>query len=152
MDWFLNLYHERIKASEFEKFQHMANRCKRTHKPEENFINGDNKLYGLLMMFSLFRGPDITLSAKYLNYDLKKITKWKFQSKMIFHLDPNKQALEVILSRKLSELNHPSLNLNDMVAIQSKTHKHLGIISIPIWIFKNILKTNLVRSAWQLDY
>lgn len=111
------------------------------------FINGDNKPYGLLMMLSLFRGPDITLSAKYLNYDLKKITKWKFQSKMIFHLDPNKQALEVILSRKLSELNHPSLNLNDMVAIQSKTHKHLGIISIPIWIFKNILKTNLVRSA-----
>ena len=108
----------------------MANRCKRTHKPEDNFINGDNKLcyngdnklYGLLMMLSLFRGPDITLSAKYLNYDLKKITKWKFQSKMIFHLDPNKQALEVILSRKLSELNHPSLNLNDMVAIQSKTH------------------------------
>ena len=131
----------------------MASRCKRTHKREENFINGhnklyydgDNKLYGLLMMLSLFRGPDITLSAKYLNYDLKKITKWKFQSKMIFHRDSN--TLEVIFSRKLSEPNYPSLNLNDMVAIQSKTHKHLGIISIPIWIFKNILKTNLVRSA-----
>ena len=131
----------------------MASRCKRTHKQEKNFINGDNKLYydgdnklyGLLMMLSLFRGPDITLSAKYLNYDLKKITKWKFQSKMIFHRDPN--TLEVNVSRKLSEPNYPSLNLNDMVAIQSKTHKHLGVISIPIWIFKNILKTNLVRSA-----
>ena len=131
----------------------MASRCKRTHKQEENFINGDNKLYydggnklyGLLMMLSLFRGPDITLSAKYLNYDLKKITKWKFQSKMIFHRDPN--TLEVIFSRKLSEPNYPSLNLNDMVAIQSKTHKHLGVISILIWIFKIVLKTNLVRSA-----
>ena len=131
----------------------MASRCKRTHKREENFINGhnklyydgDNKLYGLLMMLSLFRGPDITLSAKYLNYDLKKITKWKFQSKMIFHRDPN--TLEVIFSRKLSEPNYPSLNLNDMVAIQSKTHKHLGVISILIWIFKIVLKTNLVRSA-----
>ena len=136
----------------------MASRCKRTHKREENFINGDNKLYydgdsklyGLLMMLSLFRGPDITLSAKYLNYDLKKITRWKFQSKMIFHRDPN--TLEVIFSRKLSEPNYPSLNLYDMVAIQSKTHKHLGIISILIWIFKIVLKTNLVRSAWQLDY
>lgn len=131
----------------------MASRCKRTHKREENFINGDNKLYydgdsklyGLLMMLSLFRGPDITLSAKYLNYDLKKITRWKFQSKMIFHRDPN--TLEVIFSRKLSEPNYPSLNLYDMVAIQSKTHKHLGIISILIWIFKIVLKTNLVRSA-----
>ena len=131
----------------------MASRCKRTHKQEENFINGDNKLYydgdkklyGLLMMLSLFRGPDITLSAKYLNYDLKKITKWKFQSKMIFHRDPN--TLEVIFSRKLSEPNYPSLNLYDMVAIQSKTHKHLGVISILIWIFKIVLKTNLVRSG-----
>ena len=131
----------------------MASRCKRTHKREENFINGDNKLYydgdnklyGLLMMLSLFRGPDITLSAKYLNYDLKKITKWKFQSKMIFHRDPN--TLEVNFSRKLSEPNYPSLNLNDMVAIQSKTYKHRGVISILIWIFKIVLKTNLVRSA-----
>ena len=68
---------------------------------------------------------DITLSAKNLNDDLKKINKWAFQWKMSFNPDPNKQAQEVIFSRKLNKPNHPSLNFNNMVVIQSINHKHL---------------------------
>ena len=37
---------------------------------------------------------DITLSAKNLNDDLKKINKWALQWKMNFNPDPNKQAHE----------------------------------------------------------
>ena len=70
----------------------------------------------------------ITLSAKNLNDDLKKINKWAFQGKMSFNLDPNKQAQEVIFSRKLNKPNHPSSNFNNTVVIQSTTHKHLGMI------------------------
>ena len=38
---------------------------------------------------------DITLSAKNLNDDLKKISKWEFRLEMSFNPDPNKQAREV---------------------------------------------------------
>ena len=72
------------------------------------------------------------LSAKNLNDDLKKIKKWAFQRKMnfkwafqwkmSFNPDPNKQAQEIIFSRKLS------INFNNTVVIQSTTHKHLGKI------------------------
>ena len=61
---------------------------------------------------------DITLSAKNLNDDLKKINKWALQWKMSFNPDPNKQAHEGFFSRKLNEPNHPSLNFNNTVVIQ----------------------------------
>ena len=48
---------------------------------------------------------DITLSAKNLNDDLKKINKWTFQWKMGFNPDPNKEAQEFIFSRKLNKPN-----------------------------------------------
>ena len=43
---------------------------------------------------------DIDISAKELNSDLENISKWAFQWKMQFNPDPNKQANEVIYSRK----------------------------------------------------
>ena len=61
---------------------------------------------------------DITLSAKNLNDDLKKINKWALQWKMNFNPDPNKQAHEGFFSRKLNEPNDPSLNFNNTVVIQ----------------------------------
>ena len=95
------------------------------------FINGlsDNLILNPKLfaddtsLFSVVQ--DITLSAKNLNDDLKKINKWAFQWKMSFNPDPNKQAQEVIFSRKLNKPNHPSLNFNNMVVIQSINHKHL---------------------------
>ena len=51
---------------------------------------------------------DITLLAKNLIDDLKKINKWALQWKMSFNRDPNKQAQKVIFSRKLNKPNHPS--------------------------------------------
>ena len=68
----------------------------------------------------------ITLSAKNLNNDLKKINKWAFQWKAIFNLYPNKQTQEVILSRKLKKPNHPSLNFNNTVVIQSTQTGRFG--------------------------
>ena len=53
---------------------------------------------------------DIHKSASNLNDDLKKISYWTFQWKMQFNLDPNKQANEVIFSRKTSS-NNLSLHL-----------------------------------------
>ena len=50
------------------------------------------------------------------------MNKWAFQWKMSFNPDPNKQAQEVIFSRKRNKPNHPSLNFNNTVVIQSTNH------------------------------
>ena len=60
---------------------------------------------------------DIRLPANNLNGDLKKINKLAFQWKMGFDPDDNKQAQEVIFSRKLNKLNYLSLNFNNTVVI-----------------------------------
>ena len=46
---------------------------------------------------------DTNISAGELNEDLKKISEWAFQWKMIFNPDATKQAQEVIFSRKIKK-------------------------------------------------
>ena len=47
---------------------------------------------------------------------------------MSFNPDSNKQAQEVIFSRKLNKPNHPLLNFNNTVVIQSTIHEHTVMI------------------------
>ena len=62
---------------------------------------------------------------------------------MSFNLDPNKQAQDVVFSRKLNKPNHPSLNFNNTVIGQSTTHKHLGMILDAKLDFQEHLKDKL---------
>ena len=48
---------------------------------------------------------DINKSVTELNTDLEKISQWVYQWKMQFNPDPNKQANEIIFSRKLVSNN-----------------------------------------------
>ena len=57
-----------------------------------------------------------------------KISNWAFQWKMIFNPDPNKQAQEVIFSRKINKINHPPSYFNQNLVKSSSTHKHLGMV------------------------
>ena len=86
---------------------------------------------------------DITLSAKKLTDDLKKINKWVFQFKIRFNPESNKQTQEVIFSRKLNKPNHPSLNFKIVVVIQSSAHKHQGIILDTKLDFQELLTDKL---------
>ena len=92
----------------------------------DNLVSNPKLFADDTSLFSVVQ--DITLLIKNLNDDLKKINKWAFQLKTSFNPDPNKQAQEVIFSRKLNKPNHPSLNFNNTVVIQSKTHKRLVMI------------------------
>ena len=47
---------------------------------------------------------------------------------MRFNQDPNKQALEVIFSRKLKKESHPSFNFNSNIVYQATSQKYFGII------------------------
>ena len=50
---------------------------------------------------------DSVITTLELNSDLSRIKQWAFQWKMSFNPDPNKQAQEVIFSRKLKKFCHP---------------------------------------------
>ena len=55
-------------------------------------------------LFSIVTDP--TLSAVELNHDLNLIGQWAHQWKMSFNPDPNKQAIELLISRKFNSPNH----------------------------------------------
>ena len=63
-----------------------------------------------------------------LNSDLSRIKQWAFQWKMSFNPDPNKQAQEVVFSRKLKKFCHPSLLFNNNNVSQASSQKHLGLM------------------------
>ena len=71
---------------------------------------------------------DIDISPKELNSDLEKVGKWAFQWKMQFNPDPNRQANEVILSRKTKNSSHPPVAFNNNVVKKYSNHKHLGLV------------------------
>ena len=77
-------------------------------------------------LFSLTH--DITTSANELNNNLKKISDWAFQWKMSFNLDPSKRAQEVIFSRKLKNVSHPTLVFNNANLSLCNSQKYLGIL------------------------
>ena len=55
---------------------------------------------------------DSNISANELNNDLQKISEWAYKWKMSFNPDLNKQAQEVIFSRKLNKPSHPKIVFN----------------------------------------
>ena len=77
-------------------------------------------------LFSIVQ--NINSTANDLNSDLIKISDWAFQWKMRFNPDPKKQAQEVIFSRRINKIDHPSLYFNENLVKSSSTQKHLGMI------------------------
>ena len=69
---------------------------------------------------------DINTSASALNEALEKISNWAFQWKMNFNLDPNKQAQEIIFSRKKTASLHPVVHFDNRPVKSTQIHKHLG--------------------------
>ena len=74
---------------------------------------------------------DIDISAKELNSDLEKISKWDIQWKMQFNPDPNKQEIEDIFSRKTKSSSHPPAAFNNNAIKKYLHHKHLDIQKQP---------------------
>ena len=84
---------------------------------------------------------DIATSANELNNDLKKISDWAFQWKMSFNPDPSKQSQEVIFSRKLKNVSHPLLVIDNANVSSCKSQKHLGILLDAKLTFEEFYKT-----------
>ena len=80
---------------------------------------------------------DSQTSANILSKDLEMTHNWAFQWKTNFNPDLNKQAREVIFSRKTKNLHHPPLVFNNTNITQSTYQKHLGIILYSKLTFEN---------------
>ena len=78
----------------------------------------------MILLFSVIH--DSVITTLELNSDLSRIKQWAFQWKMSFNPDPNKQAQEVIFSRKLKKFCYPSLRFNNNLS-QASSQKYLGL-------------------------
>ena len=65
---------------------------------------------------------DSNISANELNKDLQKISEWAYKWKMSFNPDLNRQAQEVVFSRKLNKSSHPKIFFNDIVCASWQKH------------------------------
>ena len=83
---------------------------------------------------------DLNTSASDVNNDLKLISDWAFQWKMSFNPDPNKQAQEIIFSRKKMKSSHPSVYFNNIPVYSTSVHKHLGMLLVDKLSFEHRLK------------
>ena len=78
---------------------------------------------------SLFSvGHNANTTAKELNNDLVKTNRRAYRWKMIFNLDPSKQAQEVLFSRKTKKEYHPPLAFNNNNVSETNSQKHLGAV------------------------
>ena len=85
-------------------------------------------------------------SSEKLNNDLKLIHQWEFNWRMSFNPDPNKQATEVLFSRKIKPNVHQKLYFNNLPVMQAKSQKHLGIILDEKLSFKQHLNEKIAKA------
>ena len=73
---------------------------------------------------------NVNKSSNELNCDLEKVSNWANQWKMQFNPDPNKQANEVIFSRKSNSNSfpYPPIKFNEDIISKCPDQKHLGIV------------------------
>ena len=85
------------------------------------------------------------MSVKNLNDDLSRINNWAFEWKMSFNPDPNKQAPEVLFSRKIQKSSQTSLIFNNNIVTHSRTQKHLGMLLYTKLDFQEYLKSIFIK-------
>ena len=67
-------------------------------------------------------------AAEHMNHDLQLITQWANDWRMSFNPDPQKQAVELLFSKKRNEIDHPVILFNNIPVKKVNEHKHLGMI------------------------
>ena len=82
---------------------------------------------------SLFtKVKDKNISGNMLNNDLRRMSKWAYNWKMLFNPDPDKPDKEVVFSRNVKLQSHPTVSLNIMQVERASYLKHLDI-----WLEEN---------------
>ena len=71
---------------------------------------------------------DSNTAANDMNHDLELISQWAYDWKMSFNPDPQKQAVELVFSKKNIEIHHPVIHFNNIPVTKVEEHKHLGVV------------------------
>ena len=77
-------------------------------------------------LFTVVQEPNA--AAEDMNHDLELISRCAHDWRMSFNPDPQKQAVELLLSKKRHEIDHPVILFNSTPVKKETEHKHLGII------------------------
>ena len=77
-------------------------------------------------LFTVVQEPNA--AAEDMNHDLELISRLAHDWRMSFNPDPQKQAVELLLSKKRHEIDHPVILFNNTPVKKVTEHKHLGII------------------------
>ena len=85
-------------------------------------------------------------SCEILTNDLDIINHWAYQWKMSFNPDPNKQATEVIFSRKNKKTIQPPLIFNNTLVSVASQQKHLGLILDEKLVFKDHVSEKIAKA------
>ena len=85
-------------------------------------------------------------SCEILTNDLDIINHWAYQWKMSFNPDPNKQATEVIFSRKNKKTIQPPLVFNNTLVSVASQQKHLGLILDEKLVFKDHVSEKFAKA------
>ena len=88
---------------------------------------------------------DNSKSANMLNNDLRRISKWAYNWKMLFNPDPSKPAQEVEFSRKKKQQSHPTISLNNIQVERASYVKHLGILLDEKFNFKQHIDSVILK-------
>ena len=89
---------------------------------------------------------DSTTAANDMNHDLELIKQWANDWRMSFNPDPQKQAVELIFSRKRIEIDHLVVSFNDIPVKQVNEHKHLGIVLDSKLSFSALIKSAISKT------
>ena len=76
-------------------------------------------------LFTVVQNPNT--AANDMNHDLEVIKQWAHHWRMSFNPDPQKQAVEIIFSRKRNKIDHPVILFNGTPVKKVDEHKHLGL-------------------------
>ena len=82
---------------------------------------------------------------------METVSKWAFQSKMLFSLDPIKQAIEFCFSHKGGKVVYPPLmfNNNDVRSVSSQ--KHLWLVLASKLRFNEYLNNKIKKYNKSMD-
>ena len=86
-------------------------------------------------------------STEDLNNDLKNITEWAYQWKMLFNPDMTKQAVEVVFSKKVLATQFEQLDFNGIPSKQQDETLHLGLMMDRKLNFESHIEGKLTKAS-----
>ena len=94
--------------------------------------------------FTVVQNPNT--AANDMNHELKLIKQWAHQWRMSFNPDPQKQAVEIIFSRKRNNIDHPVILFNRIPVETVDEHKYLGLFLDSKLSFATHIKAAISKS------